>query len=458
SIEGTTGGGFAQTGANWIVSPTENNPPFSATQFATDPNTVVIPGTGANSATWTFNNLPAGTYLVSGTWVKRGDRATNTLFEGFDGAADASSDASVRVSQRHDPSRYNFGPNEWQHLFLLNVTGNTATIRVSDLDANGTIAADAVRLEPVSIQAGNVIDNGLSGEYAAGGYTLNASGDPDTVRVTGTIHGLFGDADRIPSDFVGTAATWTYNGLADGRYLVSATWTPSSENSMNAQYTVNGGGAPTVVDVDQELGPHSFQEEDITWQNLTYVDVTGGTLTVELSNNSAGSGSNNRYIVADAIRISPAPAASFSSTVSGTDVDNGDMLDFGTTRLGERADREITITNNGLSHLQLSNLQIDKGLVNTFDIFEAFELPGTGTFGDASIPPGGSTTLTVRMNADNVGRMSNGEVTFNTNDLNNASYSLDLEGRVSFTGGRIVDDGDAGPPVVFASTNFGAPI
>ncbi|MCA9209695.1 MAG: hypothetical protein KDA55_15125, partial [Planctomycetales bacterium] len=343
----STGGG-----THWIVSPTENNPPFSSQQFATNPATTPIPGVGGNFADWTFNDLAPGTYLASATWVRRGDRATNTLYQALNSTNVAL--ASVRVNQSADPSRYNFGGSEWQHLFYVTVTENSVTIRVSDAGANGTIAADAVRLEPVSTLAAHVMDNGLPGEYATTDYTL--SNPAGATRVTGTIHGLFGDADRIPSTSGGTA-TWNFTGLTPGRYLVSATWTPSSENSMNARYRLNGGGGLQTVSVDQEQGPRSFLEEDIAWQNLAVVTVTAaGSLAVELSNNDSGPGSNNRYIVADAIRIVPVAEATFETEIDGATIANGNTLDFGLTRQGERADREITITNTGGSHLLLSDL------------------------------------------------------------------------------------------------------
>ena len=55
---------------------------------------------------------------------------------------------------------------------------------------------------------------------------------------------------------------------------------------------------PTTVAVNQRVGPSGFADQGVDWQDLgAEYDVTGGTLTVRLTNAANG------FVIADAVRI-----------------------------------------------------------------------------------------------------------------------------------------------------------
>ncbi len=100
------------------------------------------------------------------------------------------------------------------------------------------------------------------------------------------------------------SANWTFTGLQDGQYQVAATWSHKYNNAYNAKdapYTIldSEGVQLASAIVDQSINPEDFSADGVNWNTLATVNVTGGTLTVNL-----GAGSNsNRYTVADAVRI-----------------------------------------------------------------------------------------------------------------------------------------------------------
>jgi len=117
-------------------------------------------------------------------------------------------------------------------------------------------------------------------------------------------------------------ATWTFTGLPDGVYRVSATWDAVAILTHKALYTVYQGGVtgPELgsVAIDQTVSPDDFTAIGTVWQELggPYT-VAGGTLTVQLSDLGAGG-----FLGADAVRIEQI----FSSDVC-LIATNGSILD-----------------------------------------------------------------------------------------------------------------------------------
>jgi hypothetical protein len=103
-------------------------------------------------------------------------------------------------------------------------------------------------------------------------------------------------------------ASWTFSGLAPGRYRVLATWVPADNRATDAPFTVRDGvTALATVRVDQtdqaSARPVDEYASGRPWWALGgpghAFEVTGAQLVVQLGND-AGAG---RYVVADAIRI-----------------------------------------------------------------------------------------------------------------------------------------------------------
>jgi uncharacterized protein (DUF2141 family) len=179
----------------------------------------------------------------------------------------------------------------------------------------------------------------------------------------------------------------------------------------------------------------------LRWQNLAAVTPTGTTLTVTLTSPTT----SNSRVVADAIRVAEAPAAVVVRP-DGLDLANGGTVSFGSTSLGENVVKTITIENRGVGPLDLGSLTVVDGRVNGYDYADVFRVltPGLGA---TTLPPGGSTTLDVRLNANWNGTYAGGSVSIPTNDTTANPTVVNLRGGVG-NGLQpvrtIIDNGDAG--------------
>jgi hypothetical protein len=141
-----------------------------------------------------------------------------------------------------------------------------------------------------------IIDNSDSG-YSSNGFRVNSS------KRVGEAYGGNNESMRGASD-PGEEASWTFTGLADGVYHVSATWNHQYDNRYNATdavYTISDAADQTLAatTVNQSNAPAEFLDSGIGWGTLDTVTVTGGELVVTLT----GGTNPNRHAVADAVRI-----------------------------------------------------------------------------------------------------------------------------------------------------------
>ncbi len=92
--------------------------------------------------------------------------------------------------------------------------------------------------------------------------------------------------------------------LPPGIYNVDATWFAKKDRATNAPYTIDTGSQESTVRVNQ-------RNPGYDWQRLGISQVTGGTLTVRLTDKANG------YVIADAVRVtSVAPLAVNSDQVN----------------------------------------------------------------------------------------------------------------------------------------------
>ena len=122
-------------------------------------------------------------------------------------------------------------------------------------------------------------------------------------RVTGPRHLRMRKASSGVSE-PGEEASWTFTGLTDGVYHVSATWNHQYDNNYNATdavYTMTDAAdeALATATVNQSNAPSEFFDSGIGWGTLDTVTVSGGELVVTLT----GGSNQSRYAVADAVRI-----------------------------------------------------------------------------------------------------------------------------------------------------------
>ncbi len=102
--------------------------------------------TGADQAFWNFTNLRPGWYQVFATWGPAANQATNAPFTVYDGGTAV---ATVTVNQRQAPSGPAFDGSPWESLGVYLIGGGSLRVRLTD-DANGFIAADAIRIVPIT--------------------------------------------------------------------------------------------------------------------------------------------------------------------------------------------------------------------------------------------------------------------------------------------------------------------
>ena len=98
-------------------------------------------------------------------------------------------------------------------------------------------------------------------------------------------------------------ASWTFTGLEEGQYFVSATWNHIYENRYNTEkapfsITNGSGNLLSTLIVDQTQTPADFTDGGYGWEALAPVYINDGTLIVTL-----GASPTNHHAVADAIRI-----------------------------------------------------------------------------------------------------------------------------------------------------------
>ena len=116
---------------------------------------------GSNTATWTFDDLAAGTYQVASTWSSHSGLASNTAItiSGIEGGP-----FNGNLDQRFAPNDFNADGANWEELGLFQVTaGGTLTVTFSDAGVDGDLQADAIRLELISSMLAPEIEVGIGG-------------------------------------------------------------------------------------------------------------------------------------------------------------------------------------------------------------------------------------------------------------------------------------------------------
>jgi hypothetical protein len=175
-----------------------------------------------------------------------------------------------------------------------------------------------------------VVDDSGGGFQAAGGWVTNAN----TLAYQGELRS---DAAGQGADH----ATWTFTDLAPGNYTVYTTWVPFQNRATNAPFTImDGNTSRGTVLVNEQQTPADVSYGGVMWKALSTLNVTSGTLSVNLNNQANG------YVIADAVYLLRDDVASAGSTTS-TAASNT------TTSVNTTSNTE---TSSGTTSLPASNL------------------------------------------------------------------------------------------------------
>lgn len=119
------------------------------------------------TATWNFTNLEAGSYRVHVTWARATNQASNAPFTLFDGNTALS---TVLVNQKNSPSGLSVSSSTWASLGTVAITGNSLRVVLGN-NADGVVAADAIRIERVLASPSSASNGALFAAASSAGAT-----------------------------------------------------------------------------------------------------------------------------------------------------------------------------------------------------------------------------------------------------------------------------------------------
>ena len=169
-------------------------------------------------ATWTFSDIPNGTYAVAATWTASLGQATDATYVVHDGLTDGDPIiGGSTVNQETDPGDFNDLGSEWRPIDYVQVTSNSLTVSLSDAvtDRPGlpdTVVADAIRVELLTPSV--LVDN--KDPFPPGTVDTASFSSTGGTDLGPTPLGQFSSLHEIAGGS-GDTATWTSpSGLACG--------------------------------------------------------------------------------------------------------------------------------------------------------------------------------------------------------------------------------------------------
>ena len=348
-----------------------------------------------NTATWTFSDLPPGSYHVSATWTNAPDRASNSAFTIFDGLTGETTASQSAVNQERAPNDFEDAGLSWSGLGIVDITGTNLTVQLTDVGANEFVVADAIRIEPVTPDT-ILIDDGDPG-------FSNGTG----TRVEG--FGQFGDQEIFPSGAGDDVATWTFSDLPVGTYAVSATWFAGAGSATDAPFRIDTSTDSQTIQVNQLLPPDDSVIGRVSWEELGEIHVGDGSLTVTLDDGANGN------VIADAVRVDPAPVIRVynvgdlvSPIPTGGNVNFGEVPRDSTSGVANSI-APIVIRNEGIAPLPLTGLipEPTNGFTVTTPVVDV-------------IPPNGEVKVDLEFSGSSLGTFGS---TFDIADL----FGVNLE-------------------------------
>jgi hypothetical protein len=190
-------------------------------------------------------------------------------------------------------------------------------------------------------------------------------------------------------------------------------------------FTISNPGTATL-DLSSWTAPSGFAI--VTAPAATVAAGGSTTMTVQMNASTAGSFSGTFSINDNVSGQSPytfslsgtvvTPASALEVLQGATSLAGGGSFSYGTTGQGEPLTDTFTVKNVGVANLVLSDpIHLPTGFTLAQD------------FGTTTLAPGATTTFAVELTASATGSFS-GNLSFGSNDPNNATYNLTLSGTV----------------------------
>ncbi|MDR6227200.1 golvesin C-terminal-like domain-containing protein [Desmospora profundinema] len=237
------------------------------------------PGAG-DTFTWNFNISKAGYYRVSEKHQPNQNRASNAPF--------TIHHSGGSTKQLIDQRAYS---GQWVELGTFKFDEGAAKVVLSD-DADGTLLADAIKIEPVPYT--EVIDNKHPDTEAVGVWTS-----------TNAIKRFVGTDYLWNRPGTGDTFTWNFNIPESGYYRISEKHQSNQNRASNAPFTIHHSGGTSKQLIDQRA--NSGQ-----WVELGTFKFDKGAAKVVLSDDADGT------LIADAIKIEKVP-----TTITSDNTDSG---------------------------------------------------------------------------------------------------------------------------------------
>jgi hypothetical protein len=227
---------------------------------------------------------------ATGTVVRTGDTSSEAVV----GLTSSNPDAATVESS------ITFAIGESTKSFAVTPTDDSSPDGIQQSTIEATAASYAAGTAVLNVEDDDalevaILDNTDSG-FTSNGFRYNAN------KQVSQAYG--GNNESLKGGEPGEEASWTFTGLTDGVYHVSATWNHQYDNNYNAtdaQYSITNAAdeALATTTINQSNAPSEFLDNGIAWGTLDTVTVTGGELIVTVS----GGSNQNRHTVADAVRI-----------------------------------------------------------------------------------------------------------------------------------------------------------
>lgn len=254
--------------------------------------------------------------------------------------------------------------------------------------------------------------------------------------------GTINDNDPLPALSINDVTVAENAGPATFQVTLSA----ATSRTVTVNYVTAAGTATEGVDYSAASGTLTFnpgqtsQNISVTVLNDTAVEPTE-TFFVNLSgetNATLADAQGQGQITNDDVA---APEIAVLDGATAVPDGTGDV-NFGSTTVGTPVNKTFTVQNNGTGNLTLTppiNLPSGFSLVSSF--------------GSTTVPPAGSTTFVVRLDAAAAGTFS-GQLSFANNDSDENPYNFTIRGTVSAaagggqgtSGGGDDEDDDHGQP------------